>query len=127
MSGDASKRKQRRHSLWKMYQTLFGDVVVHCHEIVDSSIEVLTAPSSRDKNRTIEIGFTFIPRNGSPKELFMHLPPQKSSNESSICSFNLNFRPMVDSKSDVFQACRHGDISTMQSPFSRKQVPLYGV
>jgi hypothetical protein len=127
--GRISKSKRRNRRFRKEYSTPFGKIVLHCDEVIsdstdESRIVPLPAPG---ENRIMEIGFDFIPRPWLTSKAYFASGSWGSLSNSGVLNFSLLFSPVVDKDSEIFTACRLGDIVTMRRLFDSKQASPYDV
>jgi hypothetical protein len=80
-----------------------------------------------DGSRIIEIGFSFIPLRWLAQKASYLTGAWGSSSHRSLWNFNLQYRPVVDFDSEIFEACERGDISCMKSLFDRRRASPYDV
>ena len=68
----------------------------------------------------MEIGFDFILRPWLAPKAYFALGSWGPLSNGAAWNFSLRFSPVVDKNSEIFTACRLGDIVTMRSLFDSK-------
>ena len=122
-----SKVKRRRCVFWKYFQTPFGHVSLHCDKYAHDAFENWTAKASCDEDCVFEFRITFVPRPWLFRRASFVTGTWDPFPGCSLTALNLKFRPVVDSNSAIFKACKAGDVDTMKYLFQRKQASPYDI
>jgi len=109
--------KRRKCVFWRDFRTLFGYVYFYC-DIVSQN---WTAMPLHDEDWVYEFRFAFLPRPSLSRRASFISGTWAPSPDCSLTALNFQFRPLLDSGSPIFKACKAGDIDTMKYLFQTKQ------
>ncbi|KAN0110785.1 hypothetical protein V8E51_007172 [Hyaloscypha variabilis] len=116
------KRKKYNHRFWKTYKTIFGTVSIHSCEVATEALKGTSKlPFTEADTCSTEIEIQFTPRLWLARTASSILGAVESAQNRSTWKFNIQYYPVVDENSDIFQACREGDIKRMRNLFNNKQ------
>ena len=107
------KRGRFTRRFWKCFAIPFGYLLL-CHHI--SSRRWSVGSLDRDVH-TSEFQFTFLPRSFFTVQA---VSITATRDPCGLSSLNVQFRPMVNNSSPIFNACRLGDIDAMKMLLQRR-------
>lgn len=113
----ASTAKRRRRIFWKNFRTPLGYISLRC----DVAYQKWTAKALYDEDRIFEFRFAFIPQSWLFRRASFVTGTCDPFPNCSLTALNFHFRPVIDSNSAIFRACKAGDIDTMRFLLQNKQ------
>ena len=122
-----SKSRREISIFRKSYKTPLGLITVQCGKCTSNRDEEFSNEICHVDDDVLELRLAFVPRpwlfrRASFLTGSWELPPKNS-----LKAINLDFRPVVDSESAIFKACRAGDIDSMKMLFQARLASPYDI
>ena len=109
----ASMVKRRRRVRWKQFPTPFGHVLLY-YDVIS---QTWTNSKPYDRHRAFDYGLVFVPRPLLARWVTLVTATWSSGPFYGLSDLTIQFRPILSSNSEIFTACREGDVDTMKTLF----------